>query len=246
MQPSTRDLALFEERLDFLASQREALHRHADRIEVLAERPELATVIPLTEIAFDPAWSSVTLLPWVALDWDARLAQAGFVRAERMAFLERPIEQSIEVREVPGLSIEQVTGVHGADLFAAIQAECFPIPSEPDPQRQLAYFRNRILRALDHPGAIYLIARVDGEARAITLVQISGAVAGVYLVGTRTSARGQGLATLLLREAQRRAMEAGCSMLKLQANADGGAYRIYTKSGFVERFRTMIWRKQPG
>ncbi|MDB5367733.1 MAG: hypothetical protein JWM77_3660, partial [Rhodospirillales bacterium] len=97
-RPSPRDLALLEDRLTFLASQREALHRHADRIEVIAELPELATVIPLTEIALDPSWPSVTLLPWITGDWDEKLTAAGYERSERMAFLERPVDQPIEVR----------------------------------------------------------------------------------------------------------------------------------------------------
>ncbi|WP_420243833.1 GNAT family N-acetyltransferase [Roseiterribacter gracilis] len=245
MQPSLRDLALFEERLAFLAGQREALHRHPDRIEIVADRPELATVIPLADIGLNPGWSSVTLLPWVALNWDDDLRAAGFERTERMAFMERPIEQTIAVRDVPDLTIERVADEAGADAFATIQAECFPIPSEPDPARRLLYFRTRVLRAMNQQGAIYLLARVDGEVRAITMVQIAAGVAGVYLVGTKASARGQGLATVLLREAQRLAADAGCSALKLQANADGAAYGIYTRAGFVERFQTTIWRKRP-
>jgi GNAT superfamily N-acetyltransferase len=245
MQPSARDLALFEERLVFLANQREGLQRYADRIEVIADRPELATVYPLADIALDPRWSSVTVLPWAGLQWDARLTEAGFRRAERMAFLERPVELPIAARALPGVTIEVVTDTAGADEFAAIQAECFPLPSEPDAQKRTLYFRTRVLRAIERGHSIYLLLRIGGVAQAITMVQIAGTVAGIYLVGTRAAARGQGLATILLREAQRRALEAGCDVLKLQANADGPAYGIYTRSGFVERFQAAVWRKQP-
>ncbi|MDB5367986.1 MAG: hypothetical protein JWM77_3913, partial [Rhodospirillales bacterium] len=139
--------------------------------------------------------------------------------------------------------IEQVADLRAADEFADAQAECFTPADEPQPERWHDDFRARARRGLADPGLIYLVARIGGEVRAITVVQISGDVAGLYLVGTRAKARGQGLATLLLREAQLRAVAAGCSVLKLQANADAPAYGIYTKCGFIERFRAAIWRK---
>jgi ribosomal protein S18 acetylase RimI-like enzyme len=244
MEPSPRDLALFEARLAFLAGQRTALCRHADRIEVVAELPALATVIPLAETALDPSWPSVTLLPWVRLDWDEKLKANGYVRSQRMAFLERPVEPPIEVRPLEAVVIEQVADLAAADEFAELQTECFMPEHEPRPEQWRDDFRARARRGLADSGLIYLVARSGGAVCGITMMQISRPDAGLYLVGTRAGMRGRGLATKLLREAQNRAVAAGCSTLQLQADTDGGAYGMYIRCGFADRFETVIWRKQ--
>lgn len=82
------------------------------------------------------------------------------------------------------------------------------------------------------PDVRFFAAERDGQMDAVSLVAIHEGIAGVYSVGTREKARGQGLGGLVTAEPLRRVADEGISKAVLQSSKLG--YSVYRRLGFED------------
>lgn len=85
---------------------------------------------------------------------------------------------------------------------------------------------SRVLR----PGNLVYVAYVKGEAASTAMVLMTPNVAGIYWVGSRTAARGRGLAAACTRAASNAGFECGARVAALQASVLGEP--IYRRLGY--------------
>jgi GNAT superfamily N-acetyltransferase len=78
----------------------------------------------------------------------------------------------------------------------------------------------------------FFAAEKDGRMDAVSLLAIHEGIAGVYSVGTREGARGQGLGTLVTAEPLRQAALLGVTKGVLQSSRMG--YPVYRRLGFID------------
>jgi ribosomal protein S18 acetylase RimI-like enzyme len=101
-----------------------------------------------------------------------------------------------------------------------------------------------VFRALPRLGHVYL-ARVDGRPAACVAALDAGGDCGIYNVGTRSDARGRGLATRLMRQALLDARDRGQQTTSLQATGMGRP--LYRRLGYRELGVIEMWeRRKPG
>lgn len=102
-------------------------------------------------------------------------------------------------------------------------------------------------RELGKPGAQSIIAERDSEpvAHVALWLERSGTWAGAWIgmVATAPQAQGQGIATLLAEEVERRAASAGFRVVKLSCVRENGLVEYYESLGYeVEREeRGLMW-----
>lgn len=115
-----------------------------------------------------------------------------------------------------------------ADLDAVDSIEATSFTADRFPRRNLA-------RALRSKSATLLLAeREEGPAGYILLLYRKGAKAArLYSLATAPSARGQGVAAMLVEAGERAAAEKGCDRLTLEVRvSNGDAIRLYERAGF--------------
>jgi ribosomal protein S18 acetylase RimI-like enzyme len=88
----------------------------------------------------------------------------------------------------------------------------------------------------------HFVAFVDDGPVATTSVLMGGDVAGIYMVGTLTEARGRGIGAAVTREAMRFARVRGATQAALQSSELG--YGVYRNLGFADQclLRLYEWR----
>ncbi|MBB6731661.1 GNAT family N-acetyltransferase [Cohnella zeiphila] len=121
------------------------------------------------------------------------------------------------------------------------------------PEERWREYRDNIARSVDTSGATgWLVAEREGRiVGSATLFSSSIVAYGhdmeiespiIRLLAVSPEARGQGVATALLREAARRAKEAGAETLHLHtSDMMASAVRLYERLGFVRATDKDIW-----
>ncbi len=89
----------------------------------------------------------------------------------------------------------------------------------------------------------HFVLYLDQQSVAIGSLIYSGALACIYNIATRPSARNQGLGSELLQHLLASAAEAGCETVFLQAENGSAAHRLYEKLGFATRFVRFGYRR---
>jgi ribosomal protein S18 acetylase RimI-like enzyme len=101
-----------------------------------------------------------------------------------------------------------------------------------------------VFQALPGIGHLYL-ARTNGRPAACVAALYAGGDCGIFNVGTRSDARGRGLATGLMRQALLDARDLGLETTSLQATPMGRS--LYRRMGYRELGVIEMWeRRKPG
>jgi ribosomal protein S18 acetylase RimI-like enzyme len=91
----------------------------------------------------------------------------------------------------------------------------------------------------------YFAARIDGQLVSECSLFLDGGVAQLESVHTLEAYRRRGLAAAVIRQAVNAAVEAGCGLVFLLADAQGGAKQLYRGLGFAEVGRVWDFVKAP-
>jgi hypothetical protein len=123
-----------------------------------------------------------------------------------------------------GLAIEEVCTPEQLVAFreAAFRGFGYPVAAA-------HIFMNE--RLLAHPNVRLYAGKSDGAVVATSLLVVTGAVAGIYWVGTLEEQRRRGYGAALTWAAVAGGIEAGCRVASLQASALG--YPVYARMGFA-------------
>lgn len=134
------------------------------------------------------------------------------------------------VPEVAGLRIEQTAD---APTFIDVMVAGFGLPE---------VVRAPMIAVMaGFPGAINLVASLDGRPVACGTAYVTGATAGLYNVATVEEARGRGIGYAVTQELSHRARAAGARNVVLHSTEAGRP--VYERAGFVEvcRVPQYIW-----
>ena len=154
--------------------------------------------------------------------------EAGYVNlgsAPGMALTER-----LPLRELPnGVSVREVQNAQEAETFVDIQAESYETMMLPSAvTRKLLGHPERWLTSYCSAHVLF----AQGRPVAGGMLLYSHGIAGVYWVGTRPDARGQGHAETLMRALGETAFARGARAVILQASAQGEP--VYKRIGYRE------------
>lgn len=128
---------------------------------------------------------------------------------------------------------------HDLETCVAIQHRAFGGTGEPSPTT-IKMARASFESGMNTP----YVARLDGElVGAGTLTNWAG-VFGIYGVATVENARGQGVATAMVRKMIRDVRSRGNTPICLQAQTDSGEQRWYERLGFRVVYDRTGWKKQ--
>ena len=111
------------------------------------------------------------------------------------------------------------------------------------PAETVAQLGGRIATAVGVAEPVFLAVRDGGEVVARADLLVRGGVAQVEEVVTEPAARGRGHASALVREAVRRALEAGAGLVVLVADADDWPAGLYRRLGFADLGRTTTFSR---
>ncbi|MCC3374682.1 GNAT family N-acetyltransferase [Cohnella sp. REN36] len=153
-------------------------------------------------------------------------------------------ESKLRIRDAEMADLEAIRQV----LLSAYEQYRHDLPAE-----RWSEYRENIAHAVDRPGATdWLVAEREGAiVGSATLFDSSLAAYGrdlgiespiVRLLAVAPEARGQGVATALLRESARRAKLAGAETLHLHtSDMMASAVRLYERLGFERATDKDIW-----
>ncbi len=139
----------------------------------------------------------------------------------------------------PGVQVTVVSDPEVAQAFVDVVAASHESLGQPAEVTRAIFAGPEALLA---PGAVALLATVDGAPAASALTIVRGRLAGLYWVGTIDGMRRRGLGELVTRAALRAGFERGASIAALWSSPPG--YQMYRRLGFVEtgRYRRFASR----
>ena len=127
------------------------------------------------------------------------------------------------------------------DGVRALWAEAFP--DDPPHNRAEA----AIPAKLEVQPELLLVALDNGEVVGSAMAGYDGHRGWLYSVAVRGSHRRCGIGTLLVREAERRLTQLGCSKVNLQVRAENAAVAaFYRRLGYAVEERVSMGRRLPG
>lgn len=91
------------------------------------------------------------------------------------------------------------------------------------------------------PHQRFYVARIAGEPVGVTLLLLTGEVAGLYAVATLPEARGRGVARALVHRAAGEARDLGATTLCLNTAAGGPAQAVFSALGFRTVFPSRFF-----
>ncbi len=177
-------------------------------------------------------------LPWMLVVAEAaRPEMTAAATAARLGFGRIIPAMSLEGPDVPGswppgLDITPVDGAAMAGVFARTLADGFGTP----PAYSAVYAAPGVW---DAPGVTSYIGWVDGQPVATAARVVTGAVAGLYNVGTLQGFRRRGIAAALTRRAIEDGRSEVCIATILQSSTRG--YSLYRGMGFRQFTSYRAW-----
>ncbi len=171
---------------------------------------------------------------WIAAHADADLEQgalrAGLVPISATGAPRLALDHLIGAgAPAAGVTLGEVTDDEGRLDYLAVTVDAYADSFLP---RDAAEAQLATMDAVRGPGVRAVVARDAGRPVAAATVVLSGAVAGIQLVGTIPGARKRGFAELCTRWAIERGFEAGAEAIVLEASDAGEP--LYLRLGFVE------------
>lgn len=231
---------LFANHLAFLGAHRGTVRITQDEVRVEGRAPFLSSWTPLGLKAKLPAsTTAVRLIPESGDGWAARLSDVGYVAAESLIYMELPAGEPL--RPVPspaaGADIARAASEAEARAFAKVQAAAFLDPVDPHFAWWVRCFDDMAVANYGRDGQSFLFARRQGAAASV-LLSVQTGVTGIYAVATAPPFQRMGLSTALLRHVRK----ASDGPIILQAILGSYANGFYARLGFIERYRSQIWR----
>lgn len=235
---------LFANHLAFLDSHRGqvAVSGHAVAVEGL--KPDLSSWTPLMDAAELPSNEApVRLIPSSGKSWPSRLPGFGYRPAETLVYMALEGRPEEAPSLVPGMEIRAVARDEEAVAFAGVQAAGFLDEGDSEFGWWAGCFRRMALTNYGRDDQSFFLASMNGMPASVLLCVRAADVTGLYAVATDPAFRDRGLSTALLRHAHADALDHGHSTLVLQAHAGSYAEGFYRRLGFVERYRSQMWRR---
>lgn len=237
------EFAAFGNHLVFLARHRGRMRMDRSGVYIDGAVASLSSYTPWPESSTLPcSLPAVRLAPWSPCDWPARLREAGYGPAERLAYMQSTGSHG-RGEESPEVSIEAARSASALREFAAVQAEGFATGVAEVDGWWAPFFAEQAARNGGDAEQTFYLARVGGTAAATTLVLRAQGVAGIYAVATRPAYRRRGLARALLDRARTDAMaQYGIDRVILQAVSGSYPEAYYAKLGFRCTHELAVWR----
>jgi ribosomal protein S18 acetylase RimI-like enzyme len=194
---------------------------------VYEEARELEVRLPELAAMYDEAGIHAWTV-WVhesdAVAPQALEAAGSALDAEPMA-----MARELDGIDAPGVELDFIRSPDTA-AFSAVLVDAYGWDSIPD----------ALTRWYDglHP----YVARLDGRPAASVAIHDHDGDAHVTLVGTVASARGRGLAPMLMRQALADARERGCTTTTLVATGMG--HPVYARLGYRDLGRVQMWERR--
>lgn len=176
-------------------------------------------------------------LPWMwwltpsttSPELEATLSDLGLVR-DPVPGMYRDLDAAVHAAPPDGV---EVSTTDDADLFVGLAVAGFELPD------WVAAPMTTVVR--DFPGAINVVATVDGAPAACGTAYLTGATAGLYNIASLPEARGRGAGYAVTAGLLDVALEAGCTHAILHSSEAG--FALYRRLGFVEVCQTpqYVW-----
>ena len=166
---------------------------------------------------------------------EAALIASGIAYSDTVPGMFLANARELVAPQVPGLSVERVTGPAQMGEWLHVVSESFGLPRDAAD----TFFGPRYFH---EPGIENYLGSAEGTAVATSTLLVSHGISGVHNVGTLASHRRRGIGEALTAHAVRRGVELGCPSASLQASEMGRP--IYERMGFkvAAPYRTFLRR----
>lgn len=234
--------ALFENHLEFFATQRGAVTRRDGFVLVDSTSPDFtcAFVEDATSLEKLPArFGAVRLVPWSRVAKEA-LAAGGFESRGAITYMILP-GQLPESSAPDGLGIEVVTSAARMDVFTDVQTRSF-LEEGDSFEWWYAWLREKNHSCLGRDLSRFYVASLAGEPVGVTILVRQAKTAGIYGVATLPAHRKKGVSTALLARAVEDGRR-GAEVLTLQVKTGSYAESLYEKLGFTAAFATPMFAR---
>ncbi len=167
--------------------------------------------------------------------------EAGLLRLGEMPALVLP-QRLADAVAPDGVELRRVTTAADATAYGEVMSEAYSIYGMP------LDVMPGLLSSLDvmhAPHIVSYLAVLDGRPVAGAMTVVTHGVAGIYWVGTRSEARGRGLAELCTRAAGNAGFDLGGRIASLQASPMGDP--VYRRMGYIEvtRYPFLVQMEPP-
>lgn len=235
--------ALLDNYLAFLAAFRGQVSRRADGVVVESDRVEFRYDIPASHEALEPSFvGSILALPWIDRLEPTLIAHA-FTRAAEIVFMSKAVDD--RPREpVPGIDVREARDAMEVEVFSDLQSRGF-IEDADELADWAPWLTAANVRNLSNAACHFLLADLDGQPSAVTLVLESPGACGIYAVATPAAHQRRGLAARLLEASEAIARQRGYEQVCLQVYAGTYAHGFYERRGFGEAYRVGVWQRPP-
>ncbi|MGZ3687623.1 MAG: GNAT family N-acetyltransferase [Bdellovibrionota bacterium] len=236
---------LFENHLEFLATQRAKVTRTGDGYRIDSDRAAFTyAVLPhLRDRSGLERYETVSLVP-IRGPWDQKLDDPRFEPTVGFSYMTLESDSSLWSVN-PEVQVERAETAEQMAHFSDTQALGFSGGRGSIFEEWRPWLHERNLRNLRNPGQDFYVGYLDGKPVGTTIVVRKNGIAGIYGVATPPELRKKGIATSIMARAIRDAREKhGCSTLTLQVAEDSYAQKLYEKQGWVVRFAAKMFAKK--
>jgi GNAT superfamily N-acetyltransferase len=162
------------------------------------------------------------------------LARQGWSVAVTLNHMAHPVPRSVP----PGPAEVIVRIARSCDevrVFSEVQSAGFGVPD------WVHWVHKVNLVNAQRPDQRFYVAEIDGRPVGVTLLLITGSVAGLYAVATLPAARRRGVARALIHRAAQDALSLGADTLCLNTAAGGPAQLMFAGVGFEVAFASRFY-----
>lgn len=246
MEAQTLTLARIDEdtllrnHLHFLSRFRGNVHSYADAWCIDSDKAEYTFAIPgknSTVTSLVSKYGRFQLRPQL-LSMERPLVEMGFRHEGAFNYMYMPASEELHFHQRPIEVVRAETKQDIAD-FSEVQALGF-CESVAEYWEWKPWLLEANLKNYRDDTYAFYVARMGGEAVAVSLVSFLKSTAGVYAVTTLPRYRKQGAATAILREIQKEAQERNVEMLTLQSVHGSYAEFFYQRLGFKSGFLMKV------
>ncbi|MHB8876302.1 MAG: GNAT family N-acetyltransferase [Myxococcaceae bacterium] len=235
--------ALLDNHLAFTGYHRGEVRRTPDAILIESASPDFVFALPehagMDEAILD-RYPNVRLLPWSG-DWASRLTARGYVSKGALRYMTWPTGASAPVASA-GLDISVVGSARQMAIFSEVQTRSFLTP-DASYSEWFSFLDAANQKNVGCSQQSFFLGALEGRVVGVTLLLVTGAVAGIYAVATLPEFRKRGVSSTLLGRALAVARDRGCECVSLQVMEGSAAHALYDKLGFQTVFRSPLFSR---